>query len=156
MKPYYVHIDVYYWCAILIAHQLFWQNVEPPVSIFRTLQFAGEPSDRLFHIHSAHSYQLCLYKMYLTVYVNKRLQPLTKTRYNLMVPSSLLKMCRRSFKHRRFLCALHSWGERSQLCRRGCRSTTSSYSNTLLRLIYDKACIEVYAIKCHSHTWKLN
>ena len=40
--------------------------------------------------------------------------------------------------------------------RRGCRSTTSSSSNTLLPLIHDKAHIEVYAIKGHTHAWKLN
>ena len=40
--------------------------------------------------------------------------------------------------------------------RRGCRSTTSSSSNTLLPLIHDKARFEVYAIKCHTHAWKLN
>ena len=39
--------------------------------------------------------------------------------------------------------------------RRGCRTTRSS-SNTLLPLIHDKARIEVYAIKCHTRTWKLN
>ena len=42
--------------------------------------------------------------------------------------------------------------------RRRFRSTTSSSSNTLLHLIHDKARIEVhlYAIKCHTHAWKLN
>ena len=39
--------------------------------------------------------------------------------------------------------------------RRGCRTTRSS-SNTLLPLVHDKARIEVNAIKCHTHTWKLN
>ena len=28
-------LTYYYWCAILIAHQLLWQNMEAPVSIFQ-------------------------------------------------------------------------------------------------------------------------
>ena len=47
------------WCAILIAHQLLWQNMETPVSILQESPLAGEPRDRLFHIHSVHRYQLC-------------------------------------------------------------------------------------------------
>ena len=98
------------------------------------------------------------YKIALLVYVtvtNKRLQLLTITLYNTLVLSfSLLKISRRLIKHRSFLRALRSWGERSLLCRRGCRSTTSSSSNTLLPHIHVKACLEVYAIKCHTHTHK--
>ena len=38
MKTYIlVKIGVHYWCAILIAHQFLWQNMEAPVSIFRNL-----------------------------------------------------------------------------------------------------------------------
>ena len=48
-----------FWCAILIAHQLLWQNMEAPVSIFQESPLAGEPRERLFHIHSIHRYQLC-------------------------------------------------------------------------------------------------
>ena len=87
-----------------------------------------------------------LYKISLPFYVimtNKHLQPLTTTRYNsLGLSFSLLKIYQRLIKHRSFLCTLH----------RGCRSTSSSNSNTLLPHIHDKACIEVYTIKCHTHT----
>ena len=51
-----------YWCAILIAHQLFWQNMEAPVSIYQESPLAGEPRERLFHIHSMH--QLCAKYLY--------------------------------------------------------------------------------------------
>ena len=47
-----------HWCAILIAHQLLWQNMEAPVSIFQESPLVGEPRERLFHIHSIHRYQL--------------------------------------------------------------------------------------------------
>ena len=40
-----------FWCAILIANQLLWQNMEAPVSIFQESSLAGEPRQRLFHIH---------------------------------------------------------------------------------------------------------
>ena len=46
------------WCAILITHQLLWQNMEAPVSIFQESPLAGEPRERLFHIHSVNRYQL--------------------------------------------------------------------------------------------------
>ena len=52
------------WCAILIAHQLLWQNMEVPVSIFQESPLAGEPRERLFHIHSVHRYQLCTKYLY--------------------------------------------------------------------------------------------
>ena len=52
------------WCAILIAHQLLWQNMEDPVSIFQESPLAGEPRERLFHIHSIHRYQLCAKYLY--------------------------------------------------------------------------------------------
>ena len=45
-------------CAILMAHQLLWQNMEAPVSIFQEFPLAGEPRQRLFHIHSVNRYQL--------------------------------------------------------------------------------------------------
>ena len=45
-----------FWCVILIAHQLLWQNMEAPVSIFQESPLAGEPRERLFHIHSVHRY----------------------------------------------------------------------------------------------------
>ena len=44
------------WCAILIAHQLLWQNVEATVSIFRESTLAGQSRDRLFHIHGVRRY----------------------------------------------------------------------------------------------------
>ena len=53
-----------FWCAILIAHQLLWQNMEAPVSIFQESPLAGEPRDILFHIHSIHRYQLCAKYLY--------------------------------------------------------------------------------------------
>ena len=55
---------VVHWCAIVIAHQLLWQNVEAPVSIFHEYPLAGEPRERLFHIHSLHRYQLCTKYLY--------------------------------------------------------------------------------------------
>ena len=96
-------------------------------------------------------------QIFLPVYAivtNKRLQPLTNTWYNsLVLYFPLLNISRRLIKHRSFLHDLRSWGERSQLCRRGCRSTTSSSSNTLLPHIHGKACIEVYAMEVsHTHT----
>ena len=33
--------------------------MEAPVSIYQESPLAGEPLDRLFHIHSVHRYQLC-------------------------------------------------------------------------------------------------
>ena len=78
-----------YWCAILIAHQMLWQYMEAPVSIFQESPLAGEPRERLFHIHSTHRYQLCA-KYFLLVYfivANERLQPLTTTWYNSLVLS---------------------------------------------------------------------
>ena len=53
-----------YWCAILIAHQLLWQNMEVPVSNFQQSPLVGEPRERLFHIHSVHRYQLCTKYLY--------------------------------------------------------------------------------------------
>ena len=35
-----------------------WQNMEAPVSIFQESPLAGEPRERLFHIHSVNRYQL--------------------------------------------------------------------------------------------------
>ena len=55
---------LHYWCAILIAHQLLWQNMEAPVSIFQGSPLAGEPRERLFHMHSVHRYQLCTKYLY--------------------------------------------------------------------------------------------
>ena len=47
------------WCAILML----WQNMEAPMSILQESPLAGEPRERLFHIHSINHYQLC--KKYL-------------------------------------------------------------------------------------------
>ena len=85
---------VVFWCAILIAHQIVMakhklvpspmppltplhiatmpygtekqsrQNMEVPVSIFQKSPLAGEPRERLFHIHSVHRYQLCAKYLY--------------------------------------------------------------------------------------------
>ena len=52
------------WCAILIAHQLLWQNMEAPVSVFQESPLAGEPRQRLFHIHSVNRYQLRIKYLY--------------------------------------------------------------------------------------------
>ena len=38
--------------------------MEVPVSIFRESPLAGEPRERLFHIHSVHRYQLCAKYIY--------------------------------------------------------------------------------------------
>ena len=47
-----------------IALVLLWQNMEVPVSIFQESPLAGEPRERLFHIHSVHRYQLCAKYLY--------------------------------------------------------------------------------------------
>ena len=119
---------------------------------------------------------LCIISLSVYVIVaNERLQPLTTTWYNSLVLSfSLLKIELRLIKHHTFLHALHSWRTGApQLCRRGWRlfhviseairdvkqtrrGCRSSSSNTLSPLIHDKARIEVYAMKCHTHAWKLN
>ena len=52
------------WCAILIAHQLLWQNMEAPVFIFQESPLAGEHRERLFHIPSVHRYQLSTKYLY--------------------------------------------------------------------------------------------
>ena len=44
--------------------KLLWQNMEVPVSIFQVSPLAGEPRERLFHIHSVHRYQLCAKYLY--------------------------------------------------------------------------------------------
>ena len=57
---------------ILIAHQLLWQNIEAHVSNFQESPLAGEPRQRLFHIHSVNRYQNsgpC--KISLAVYCDK-------------------------------------------------------------------------------------
>ena len=61
-------IDLY-WCAILIAHQIVMAKhggscVPRAVSIFQESPLAGEPRERLFHIHSVHRYQLCAKYLY--------------------------------------------------------------------------------------------
>ena len=48
------------WCA----HQLLWQNMEAPVSIFQESPLTEEPRERLFHIHSVYRYQLCTKHVY--------------------------------------------------------------------------------------------
>ena len=54
-----LHFDALrYWCATLIAHQLLWENMEDPLSIFQESPLAGEPRERLLHIHSVNRYQL--------------------------------------------------------------------------------------------------
>ena len=93
--------------------------MEVPVSIFQESPLAGEPRERLFHIHSVHRYQLCAKYLYPStlLWQMKLLQPLTTTWYDSLVLSfSLLKIQRRLIKHRSFLCALclvlRSWWER--------------------------------------------
>ena len=54
----------HFWCAIKIAHQLLWQNMEAPVSVFQESPLAGEPRQRLFHIHSVNRYQLHIKYLY--------------------------------------------------------------------------------------------
>ena len=54
----FTYIYLYDWCAIFIAHQLLWQNMDAPVSIFQESPLAGEARQRLFHIHSVNRYQL--------------------------------------------------------------------------------------------------
>ena len=82
-----------------------------PVSIFPESPLAGEPRERLFHIHTVNRYQTP-HKIALPVYVtvtNKRSQPLTTTLYNSLVLSfSLLTTKRRLIKHRCFLRVLRS------------------------------------------------
>ena len=81
------------------------------MSIFQESPLAGEPRERLFHIHSVNRTPTP-HKIALPVYVtvtNKRLQPLTTTLYNSLVLSfSLLTTKRRLIKHRSFLLILRS------------------------------------------------
>ena len=70
--------------------------MEVPVSIFQESPLAGEPRERLFHIHSVHRYQLRLCKISLPIYVivtNKLLQPLTATWYDSLVLSFSMLSC---------------------------------------------------------------
>ena len=55
------------WCTILIAHQLLWQNMGAPVSIFQEFPFVEGPREGVFHIHSTHRYQLCAKYLYLSM-----------------------------------------------------------------------------------------
>ena len=59
------------WCAILMAHQLLWQNIEAPESIFQESPLKGEPHEGLFHIHSIHHYQLCTKYPYLSTLLKR-------------------------------------------------------------------------------------
>ena len=61
MKILLVKID---WCAILIAHQLLWRNMDAPVPIFQESPLAGEPCERLFYIRRVHRYQICTKYLY--------------------------------------------------------------------------------------------
>ena len=74
---------------------MLWQNMCVLISIFQESPLAGEPRERVFHIHRIHRYQT-QYKISLPVYViakNKRMLPLTTTWYNSLVLSySLLKI----------------------------------------------------------------
>ena len=68
----------YCWCAILIAHQILWQNMEAPVSIFSGISTCGRTS-RESVSHPQRPPLPTLYKISLSAYVivtNKRLQPL--------------------------------------------------------------------------------
>ena len=47
-----------------LRRSVLWQNVEAPVSLFQESPLAGEPRERLFHIHSVHRYQLCTKYLY--------------------------------------------------------------------------------------------
>ena len=46
------------WCAILIAHQVWWQIMEAAVSICQESPLVGEPREILFYILSFHRCQL--------------------------------------------------------------------------------------------------
>ena len=61
-----IYVSEDYWCAILITHQLLWQNMEAPVSFFQESPLAGESRQRLFHIHSINRYQLRIKYLYLS------------------------------------------------------------------------------------------
>ena len=83
------------WFAILIAHQLLWQNMKVPVSIFQESPLAGKTSrETVSHPQCPLLPTLC--KISLPIYVivtNKLLQPLTTTWYDSLVLSfSLLKI----------------------------------------------------------------
>ena len=52
------------WCAILIAHQIVMAKHGGSCVLFQESPLAGEPRERLFHIHSVHRYQLCAKYLY--------------------------------------------------------------------------------------------
>ena len=78
-----------YWCAILIAHQLLWQNMEAPVSIFQEVLARDCFTSTASTVTSSAQNSVA---RHVTV-TYKRLQPLTTTLYNSLVLSfSLLKI----------------------------------------------------------------
>ena len=94
-----------------------------------------------------------LYKISSPVYViatNKRLQPLTSAWYNSRVLSlSLLKIYGPCIVEGS---ALSFAGGAVEVL----QAQVQKLDCLLYIYVHDKACIEVYAIKCHTHTWKLN
>ena len=81
-----------FWCAILIAHQIVMAKHGGSCVHFQESPLAGEPRDRLFHIHSVHRYQLCAKYLYPSTLL-WLLQPLTTTWYDsLVLYISLLKI----------------------------------------------------------------
>ena len=57
-------MSIVFFDVIGVRLRLLWQNMEAPVSIFQESPLAGEPRERLFHIHSMHRYQLCAKYLY--------------------------------------------------------------------------------------------
>ena len=49
-------MSIVFFDVIGVRLRLLWQNMEAPVSIFQEFPLAGEPRERLFHIHSMHRY----------------------------------------------------------------------------------------------------
>ena len=100
-----------YWCAILIAHQIVMAKHGGSCVHFSGISTCGRTSRETVS-HSQRQPLPTPHKIALPVYVtvtNKRLQPLTTTLYNSLVPYfSLLTTKRRLIKHRSFLRVLRS------------------------------------------------
>ena len=100
-----------FWCAILIAHQIVMAKHGGSCVHFSGISTCGRTSRETVS-HSQRQPLPTPHKIALPVYVtvtNKRLQPLTTTLYNSLVPYfSLLTTKRRLIKHRSFLRVLRS------------------------------------------------
>ena len=98
-------LNGFYWCAILIAHQIVMAKHEGSCVHFSGISTCGRTSPKTVS-HPQRQLLPTAYKISLPVHVivtNKRLQLLATTLYNSLVLSfSLLKSSRRLIRHRAF------------------------------------------------------